>query len=357
MHVSVVVTPDSPRGRHWAATPTPPGVTLSCVPWRDVIAGRPLPEGPVRLDSWGHDDATIDALLRRGHGRRPRHEPPPPGVAWTTGVVAPPALLHAGWQDVLEELEPRLANRRMWLRPRVVAAMADKLVTRAALRAAGVPHPPGLEDLPSHADVDARIAVAVDRGFDGLYVKLQGGASASGLVYLKGLNQPPIFGTKTFVPHPVGWQNSRRLSVLPLSELRPALAFLEREGATWEAAIPLARLRGRFADVRVVVYGGEVVAMVGRAHGVPITNLHLGGQRISEAALRDWLPSRTFHDVRALAVRAVRALDAHAGGVDVAIEDHTWRPWVLEVNPMGDFFPSLTEPSLFQRCLERLAAP
>lgn len=337
----VVANPDTPRWRHFRAVADEIGWSVELVEWAEVLRVKGdvaslLPadaEGWLRLDSFGKLLSISHALAALG------------GADATAphdhGQIVPISQLQRGWEQILWCMGASLGQRervRCWNPLPAVAAMFDKCVTRSHLAAAQIRHPLGLPD--DEADLQTRLRCVRDRGWPAVYVKARFGWSGCGLVRLS-----TDRGLTTMLQRDGRFFNTRRLRVQPLEELMPALRYLQAHGASWECAVPLARHQGQPFDVRMVVVGQRVVATVGRCAPVPITNLHLGGRRLTEGEVRRHLPDRSWHDARAMAVAAARALGARTAGVDVAFDRFSARPFVLEVNAFGDFFPGWKDAS------------
>jgi hypothetical protein len=327
--------------RVWAAAPDPPELVL--VPWADVIPrlgnldGVPAFDAPavVRLESPGRDDQVTRLLVTAGGGPDRAADPLPKGLIWH------PAALYRGFVRVLAGLKESFAARphlTPTADPLALAVMFDKTATARRLKAAGLPVPDMLPARGPAADLIDRVG---DAGWPRAYVKLNTGASATGLIVLHAAGGP--FGISTMIRLDGGFFSTRRLNRLSDAPLHAALDFLLAEGRIVQRGIPMAQIHGQNFDVRVVVLDGRPAFTVFRLSPHPITNLHLGGRRGDWRACRAAVPTRAWLDALDDAVAAAGSFDARMAGVDLVFERGTFRHFVLEVNAFGDFFPGYAD--------------
>jgi glutathione synthase/RimK-type ligase-like ATP-grasp enzyme len=330
----------------WAARGVTPEVEL--VPWADVVPrDGSLDElaafdrlGVVRLESPGKDDGVTRLLLEAGA----RDDPAEPPRAWRSlelprGLLLRPGLWYRGFRRVLRGLRAAF-DRRPHLAPTAcplaVAAMFDKTATAARLHAAGVPVPNWLEE---PRDVFAEVADSdCGRGWPTVYLKLNTGSSATGIIALRS-DGAQFHGTTTLAEIGGQFFNSRRLLHLTGEPLERAAGFLLAEGAFAQEGIPMAQLDGQNCDVRVVCVHGRPAAAIFRLSSGPMTNLHLGGRRGDFGRCRAAVPTRDWLDALDHCADAAGCLDSAVAGVDLVFERGFGRHYVLEVNAFGDFFP------------------
>jgi glutathione synthase/RimK-type ligase-like ATP-grasp enzyme len=330
----------------WAALGVTPEMEL--VPWADVVPrdgsldGLPALDRPavVRLESPGKDGRVLRLLLEAGA----RDDPAEPPCDWRTleiprGLLLRPGLWYRGFRRVLRglarafEARPHLAPTAC---PLAVAEMFDKTATAAKLRAAGVPVPGWLE---TPRDVFAELVDAGGgRGWRTLYLKLNTGSSATGIIALRS-EAGRFHGTTTLVEIGGRFFNSRRLLPLTGPALARAAEFLLGEGAFAQQGIPMAQIDGQNFDVRVVCVHGRPAAYIFRLSSGPMTNLQLGGRRGNFGPCRAAIPTRDWLDALDHCADAAGCFDSAVAGVDLIFERGFGRHYVLEVNAFGDFFP------------------
>lgn len=326
------------------------GVAPVVVPWAEVIAAGgcldrlPAFDRPavVRLESPGKDEGVTRLLLAAGD-RLTEWD----AVLLPKGILHQPGLQYRGFVRVLTGLRRSFDARPHLLPtacPLAVARMFDKNGTLATLAAADIPVPEFLSphDLPS--DPDALLAIVRDRRWPVAYLKLNTGASATGIVVCR-FTADGWTGTTTLLRRGDQFFNTRLLRTVSGDDLRRCVAFLLREGVTVQRGLPHAQLSGQNADLRVVCVGGKPVASIFRLSPHPITNLHLGGRRGDWRRCRDAISTRHWLDALDTAAAAAGCFDSLVAGVDVLFEPGFRHHHVLEVNAFGDFFPGWTDPA------------
>jgi len=313
------------------------------VPWLELLRSpgrlRELDPGPaaVRIDSYGEDFAVERELLARG-GFADAFT-----IEERRGEVVAPHLVHRGFQRVLAELKAVFAERPAWHvlnAPGDIDELFDKRRTSRRFRAAGIPVPDFLDDVP--ATPDALLDACRARGWRQVFVKPSMGSSASGVLLVSVAPKGAEIHTSLEWDAP-RWFNNLRLSrYRTRDDVNRALAFVLSLGAQVERAVPKARLDGAFFDCRVLCIAGEPRFVVVRQNRHPITNLHLGGWRGSVDALKARLEPGAW-DSAMETCRKVAALYASLHvGLDVMFEKDFAGHRVIEANAFGDLLPNLT---------------
>ncbi|MEV5572879.1 STM4014 family protein [Spirillospora sp. NPDC052269] len=299
--------------------------------WPDVLRGSfTLPAGvPVRIDSPG-EDPEADALLR-GDVAPTRTGG---GARWYEGFVAGLGRI----ADAARDADAPLLND-----PDEIAVMFDKRLCHARLSAAGVPVPPVLTGVDGYAALRARMAEANEHR---VFVKPAHGSSASGVIALEvapGGTGDRIKAVTSAVRRADGFHNSLRVRTYRTEEEVAALVdALAPDGLHVERWMPKAALDGRVLDLRVVVVGGVPTHAVVRTSTVPMTNLHLGGQRGDLGAVRAALGEDGWRKAMDVCARAAACFPRSLMvGVDLLL-GIGWRRYAIgEVNAFGDLLPNL----------------
>ena len=118
----------------------------------------------------------------------------------------------------------------------------------------------------------------------------------------------------------------------PAGPRRPARRAVGAQGS----------LQGRSCDLRVLVVAGRATHVVRGEPAVPMTNLHLGGERGDPDAVRAAAGERWARALE-LAERAAGVFPRHAVRRRRPAADRAWREFaVAEVNAFGDLLPRLT---------------
>jgi glutathione synthase/RimK-type ligase-like ATP-grasp enzyme len=304
------------------------------VPWLEVLRGQAAFEAGeiVRIDSPG-EDAEVTRLLRgesepvdmyRVEGTR----------AWYEGFVAALEKLHA-------ELES--AGAVALASARETAIAFDKTLTSALLAEHGVPVP-GM--VPGVVDYATLRAALVEHEAPQVHVKIRHGSSASGVVALSTLGGGLWAATSTELHRiPTGYELYNSLKMRYYSDdrlLSTLIDLLAPDGLHVERSVDLTYIGGKHIDLRFVTVGGKVTHAVGRASEQPITNLHLGGQRLQLASVREKLGEETWQHAFDAAERAAACFpDSHCLGIDILPQRRSDKVYVGEVNAYGDLLPNL----------------
>lgn len=343
----------------WHTRGVEPDVTV--VPWADVVPrdgvldDLPAFDSPaiVRLESPGKDDVTR-LLLEAGA----RDDPAEPRTVWRDleipkGLLVRPGLVYRGFHRVLRGLKasfdarPHLSPTAC---PLAIAEMFDKTATCRKLAAAGVPVPEVWADPWKLGEpIDLELFNPNGRGnftrllgASSVYAKLNTGSSATGIVNLR-VNGHRLDGITTLADINGQFFNTRRLRKINSFILERACNFLLAEGAIVQRGIPMAQIDGQNFDVRVVCVNAKPVATIFRLSPHPMTNLHLGGRRGEWSHCRSTIPTRQWLDGLDAASDAAACFDSTIAGVDLLFERGSYRPYILEVNAFGDFFPGWTD--------------
>jgi glutathione synthase/RimK-type ligase-like ATP-grasp enzyme len=304
------------------------------VPWIEALRGRAAFEAGevVRIDSPG-EDAEVTRLLRgeagpvdmyRVEGTR----------AWYEGFVAALEKLHA-------EIESAGAVALASARDTAIAF--DKTRTNALLAEHGIPVP---EAIPGAVDYATLRTALREHDCQQAHVKIRHGSSASGVVAVS-LRGDDMWATTSTELHrvPTGYELYNSLKMRHYRRERElAVLFdgLAADGLHVERTVRMMFTGGKHIDLRLVTVGGKVTHAVGRASDRPITNLHLGGQRIPAAQVRDKLGEQAWRQVIDVAERTAACFpDSHCLGVDVLPDQRAGVAYVGEVNAYGDLLPNL----------------
>lgn len=323
--------------------------------WADFLKGHSLPEvSPdmiVRIDSPGRNWQVEKLLLSRGAARMtesnlecfsPREVD---ALKDDPGRVFASRQYHLGLCDALDSCQQHFKQGHVcWMQhPEDIAVMCDKYACQALLEANGVSVPRTLGVITGLDDLIARMDIA---GKNRVFLKLCHGSSASGTIALeRSAGRIQAFSTAKLSLGPTGvtlynWRAVTRYQ--DLREIRTLVDTASRHRVTVEAWIPKAGWRGRRFDVRIVVIDGRARHVVARLAEGPFTNLQFGALRASADELRDHLGKTVFGAMCEEAERAMACFPRSLyGGVDVLLDSHKLRPYILEVNAFGDLLPSI----------------
>ncbi|MCA9062362.1 MAG: STM4014 family protein [Planctomycetaceae bacterium] len=322
------------------------------IDWRDVCdtdgrIERWLPDSPamLRIESPARDPDVIRRLCEAGRRavRRAREGLSVPTVEADAsdggfGWIHSPRLVFAGLRSCLQGIATVLQQHpriRSFSVPEDITVTFDKNATSERLRHAGVPVPDSFCPQGTAAELCDELR---ERRWRQTFVKLSHGSCASGIVVLNVVSGAE-WGMTTVVERDGRFYNTFDVSHVRGARLNHILQFLIEETATVQQFVPKARLCGRNFDLRVVVLDGTVIAVIGRASQHPMTNLHLGGQQCSVDDCRRIVGQRAWLDAMDACVAAAEQFRLNCVGVDVAINQFSGQPQILELNAFGDFFP------------------
>jgi len=335
--LTVVGNPDNRRVHLFLAAATaihcpPPRV----VPWRDVVAGRPVDVAPgslVRIDSPG-EDAEVERALRRAE--RPAEPGEIVGLsAWYDGFAA---ALHR------VAATARSAGADLLADPADLLVLFDKRTCHARLTMAGVPVPPGLPGaVASYEELRSSLAT---HGWGRVFVKPAHGSSASGVVALQFASGRVVATTSVELVRAGGrvriYNSLRVRRYRDERDVATIVDTLAPDGLHVERWFPKAGLAGRVIDLRVLVVAGRPTHVVVRSSRTPMTNLHLGGQRGALDAVRSAAGEAHYAEALRTCVRVAALFPRclHVG-VDLMFSSDWRRHAVAEVNAFGDLLPGL----------------
>ncbi|MFD4689651.1 STM4014 family protein [Streptomyces sp. NPDC058463] len=308
------------------------------VSWLEVLGKDAvfLPGETVRIDSPG-EDAEVERLLR--------------GVDDPTRVEGS-ARWYAGFTSAVRDVAraATAAGAVLLDDPEDIAVMFDKRLCHGVMEAAGVPVPASPTSGPMAPAVrgwaDVRDLMAGHR-MPRVFVKPAHGSSASGVLALETAGRGRVRATTSVERDEEGrlFNSLRVRRCTTEREVAAIVDTLAPDGLHIERWLPKASLRGRVADLRVVVVAGRATHAVVRTSRSPMTNLHLGGARgdLDEARAAVEAAGADWSEALAVCERAAACFpDTLCVGVDL-LPATGWRRFAVgEVNAFGDLLPRLT---------------
>ena len=220
-----------------------------------------------------------------------------------------------------------------------IARAHDKLATHHHLIEAGIEMPRLFGPVASSEALMARLCETISGR---VFLKLQHGSAAAGMIALACRSNGDMRATTTAVLTSDGPRATRKLQVLSdrteIARLVDALAPLGLFAERW---FPRASIDEGACDLRIVTVR-DAVFLVLRASRYPMTNLHLGGSRLPADRLRDRMSEEAWLSVlRTARETACQFPGAMSLGLDVAVDLSFRGHAVLEVNAFGDFVHGL----------------
>ena len=295
----------------------------------------------VRLDSAGEDSDVADALLHSGTKALGK-----PTATLKHGELAHIDAQHAGFSTALALVAD--ANLPCTNPVDDIAQTFDKWRCHTMLDESPTPRPPThLFDRDQSRNVHTLhdLLDAASLG-DRIFLKPRYGSSGSGVCAIRRTGKriqmiAPIELNMTNTGTTL--YNSLRVKAFhEPADQELVLSRLMRDSYIAEQWIRKAKVDGQGFDLRVVVINGEARHTVARASTHPMTNLHLGSSRADMAAVEAAVSTDALTRARSAAEIAAQALpNSLVIGVDILL-DHTFEPYVLEMNAFGDLLPGIT---------------
>jgi hypothetical protein len=350
MRLAVVAGPGCARAEAFSSAARAAGMDAVVVSYAELLAGRwevLMGFERVRLETPGRDPGLRAALLAHGAAAVEGEG----GVALSAGELAAgvldrgrlvaPRQAWLGFRRLLRDAAGQ-AGLRFTNHPHEIALAFDKPACKAHLAAEGLPVAQHLGSVVDYPGLRAAMAAA---GVSRAFVKLDCGASASGMLALA-VRGPQVRAFTTVERAGAALYDTRRVRRLETeAEVAAVVEGLAGLGAHAERWLPKASLPGGAADLRVVTVAGAVTHAVTRVSPTPFTNLHLGGQRRPAEALGARVGPRVWADLEATARRVAACFPRSLTlGLDLAVGSDLLRHAVLEVNAFGDWLKGVAPP-------------
>lgn len=317
------------------------------------LAGLAQEPRLVRIDSTGENAEVERLLLERGFEDAAAldvstlepgqlADAPP-----ARGQIVCPRQRHLGFLRYLKSLDAVFSERPRWRvlsPPQSIAELFDKRLTSRRYAKAGIPVPEAIDEVRSPEALRAKMRA---RGWEKVFVKLTCGSSASCLAIFRHAPVGRDTVMTTVERTDAGWFNSLRVRRIDKAAgIDELLGFLLREGSIVERAIPKARLKGKFMDLRVLVVDREPAFTLVRQNSHPITNLYLGGRRGDAKAFHKAVPLEELAAAMESCRRVGACHDSFQVAIDLLFEPGFRNHHVLEANAFGDLLPGLTRDGL-----------
>lgn len=312
--------------------PAPVHLTYSeCLASGDMGAGRFEGLDILRFDSPGGSYATWSTLSEFA------------GFSTTNfqdefGRIYPLSSFMIGFEKILRQITASTPVPTT-VDPNAIFLFADKSRAHAWCKANGFPVPTVLPDITSCAELMARLnQLEMRRAF----LKLRHGSAASGVLAIEkhGHHIRVITSVeRKIIAGQNRLYNSLKMRKYLDDEARDLIdVILDQFEVHIEEWIPKLRLENNPTDFRVVMIGGEPAHIVVRCSETPITNLHLGNQRLSIESLGSLVPESTWQKIRDMGSEIAALHPKHfCFGLDIAIHRKTGEIFIIEINAFGDY--------------------
>lgn len=232
------------------------------------------------------------------------------------------------------------------VRPSAVKCFMDKRATHE-LCGSDISTPHALADINNWVELDAAMKNSDLRR---VFMKLRYGSAASGVLAIEKFGSKIRVWTSVERIHTNGktyLYNSLKIKKYLDDEARHLIDDIAAMGVHTEAWIPKLRLDNRPCDLRLLVVGGKPAHCVVRHSSSPLTNLHLGNERLSAKVVRQRLSEETWNNILTIGRKVGHFFPDHLCiGVDIAIHKDSHKPYLLEVNAFGDHLNNVTHGGL-----------
>lgn len=278
------------------------------------------------------------------------------------GRIYPLSPFMAGFEKIVNQISAT-TKVRTTIDPKAVFLFADKSRTHSWNKTNGFPVPRALPQVSSCADLMARIS---QLGMRRVFLKLRYGSAASGVLAIEKQGQHVRVITsveRKAVSGQSHLYNSLKMRKYLDDEARHLIDdVLAKFDVHIEDWIPKLRLKNNPTDFRVVMIGGEPAHIVVRSSQSPITNLHLGNQRLSTTELGRTVPEETWQKIRDIGSDiGARNPKQFCFGLDIGIHRETGEVFIIEINAFGDYINHVKykglDPHTYQiKALEKIHA-
>ena len=185
------------------------------------------------------------------------------------------------------------------------------------------------------------------QNYNRVFVKLAHGSAASGVVAYRISSKGESAITTVERVRENGktiLYNSRKIrNYMQREEIADIINILCKEGVQVEEWLPKAKLHNRPFDLRVVAINGEARHTVVRLGKSPMTNLHLGSDRLPGEAFFQKVGDENWQAMKQTC-EAAAALFPNSlyCGIDLLVYPDFRRHAILEINAFGDLLPGMT---------------
>ena len=220
--------------------------------------------------------------------------------------------------------------------PQEILTLCDKAHCRTRFKENGIQSPPPLTPMPPNFEALKRKMLAEE--MPRVFIKLRHGSSAAGIGALS------IDDTSMLLQTSVGWDEEGPFSSLRLRRytqpelIKKVIDWILNEGAIVERWLSKMTLDGREFDLRVLVIDRVAHHVVGRVsrEGHPMTNLHLGSDKINASTVKTLLGVDCWTQTLTLCEATAASFSGYlCVGVDVMITPEK-TPVIIEANAFGD---------------------
>ncbi len=364
MQFTIIANPENRRCQYFVeavhAAGLPPVQVVSYVDvlnnqvdWDTILTNT----DSLRIESFGENFEVWRKLVLRGNRIEPdlsqqitaEHEIK--SLVFEQGRIQYSKQLYQGYQHWLQDLQQKLDAYpavQVMNSPKSIALMFDKMACHQHFSNHQISVVPALPRVVNYTDLRQQMTA---KGWNRVFVKLNYGSSASGVLALR-VNGDKIQATTSVelikTLHGVKLYNSLQVKQYTNeSDIALIIDILAQEDLIVEKWIPKATSEDGIFDLRIVVIDGKPDYTVVRQSQLPMTNLHLGNKRGTAKAIQELIGIEKWQSLHDLATQAVQTLpNTLYAGVDVLLSSNYKQQYVLETNAFGDLLPHVLRDDL-----------
>lgn len=294
----------------------------------------------VRITSPGEDFGTYKLLAQLGGGHHPDQ------LTFERGGVHLHHFWYDGWCQVLDKIQAFLSTHPLAFamnHPNAIKLAFHKIECQRLLAENGIPIPKiYIDQLNSFEEL---LIMMAKNHLPQVFLKPAHGSSASGIMMFK-INRAQMRLATTIRAERKGRGlelfNCRRLQHYnDPATIQSIIEHMIPNRLHVEKWIIKKRYQAKSTDFRVLTIHQQPIFIQPRHSKHPITNLHLGNEKGSLPSLEKEWGSKVIEKVHAVAQRTASLFpDLFYAGIDIAIDRYN-APYVLEVNPFGDFLKEI----------------
>ncbi len=317
--------------------------SVQWVSYEEVAQGHfPVIKEPttVRITSPGEDFDTYKLLLSLGG------YPGAEQLVFERGRIYHHLYWYRGWCTVLDQIHAFLQEQPACLvmnHPKPIQLAFNKIKCQQLLANHGIPIPKIYSN--QLTSFQQLLAIMEEKQVPRVFLKPAHGSSASGIMMFRKNGDRLLLETTIGVRQEKGELKLFNYKRLQKYHKRDIIAAIIEEMIPnklhVEEWIIKKRFQAKSTDFRVVTINQQAVFIQPRHSTHPITNLRLGNEKGSLENLEAEWGRGIIDHVRVVAEDTARHLPRlFYAGLDIAV-DRKGNPYVLEVNPFGDFLKEI----------------
>jgi glutathione synthase/RimK-type ligase-like ATP-grasp enzyme len=311
----------------------------------------------LRIESFGENFDVWKQLVQRGNKIIPdateaiAADHKITELVYDRGRIQYSKQLYQGYCYWLKELQEELDQHpsiRIMNSTSSIALTFDKMACHQHFLSNNIAVVPALPSIKTYQELRAKMK---QKGWNRVFVKLNHGSSASGVLALR-VHKDKIQATTSveIIQSLEGVKLYNSLKVRRYTDektIELIIDVLAKEDLIVEQWIPKASNEQGVFDLRIVVIDGKAQYTVVRQSRMPMTNLHLGNARGQEKNIQNLIGQTKWDALHHLAEEAVQTLpNTLYAGVDVLLSSTYQQQYILETNAFGDLLPNVLKDDL-----------